>query len=132
MAEIVEQTKAAPADELKKKPKSDPYITGLFFFLLIVSVVESFSASSREISDAGSIYMPFIKHCIFLGGATIAMFAVQRIHYSKLVFPSLIFGVVTFFIMVYILFSEEQSTVRNEPSSSGQSPYSQWKWQNCR
>ena len=104
MAEIVEQTKAAPADELKKKPKSDPYIIGLFFFLLIVSVVESFSASSREISDAGSIYMPFIKHCIFLGGATIAMFAVQRIHYSKLVFPSLIFGVVTFFIMVYILF----------------------------
>lgn len=105
MVENVEQTNTAPADDLlKKKPKSDPYIIGLFFFLLIVSVVESFSASSREISDAGSIYMPFIKHCVFLGGATIAMFAVQRIHYSKLVLPSLIFGVITFFIMIYILF----------------------------
>ena len=105
MVENVEQTNTAPAEDLlKKKPKSDPYIIGLFFFLLIVSVVESFSASSREISDAGSIYMPFIKHCIFLGGATIAMFAGQRIHYSKLVLPSLIFGVITFFIMIYILF----------------------------
>ena len=42
----------------------DPWIWGIYLFLLVVSIVESYSASSREIATQG-VYGPLIKHINF-------------------------------------------------------------------
>lgn len=47
------------------RQKPDTYIWGIYIMLLVVSVIELFSASSTEISGQ-NVYMPLIRHGIFL------------------------------------------------------------------
>lgn len=49
----------------KKKSKPDPYIWGIYIMLLMISVVELFSASSSEVI-ASNVYSPLIRHGMFL------------------------------------------------------------------
>lgn len=49
----------------KEKRRSDPYIWGIIIILYIVSVVEVYSAISREITG-GDVYSPIIKHIMLL------------------------------------------------------------------
>lgn len=49
----------------KRKGRPDPYIWGIYIMLLVVSVIELFSASSSEVSGA-NVYGPLIRHGIFL------------------------------------------------------------------
>lgn len=44
-----------------KRNVGDIYIWGIFIALCIISIIESYSASSREVSVSG-IYYPIIKH----------------------------------------------------------------------
>ena len=87
----------------------DPWIWGIYIMLLIISVVESYSASSREIVAQG-IYMPIIKQCIFLGLGALCVVLLQRIDYNKPHFlyamiPGL--AVVTVISLVYVMFFGE-------------------------
>lgn len=87
----------------------DPWIWGIYIMLLIFSVVESYSASSREIAAQG-IYMPIIKQCIFLGGGALCVVLLQRVDYNKPHFlyamiPGL--AVVTVISLVYVMFFGE-------------------------
>lgn len=63
------------------KPKPDPYIWGIYIMLLMVSVIELFSASSSEVSG-GNVYMPLIRHGIFLVIGLGAVIGLQNIHYG--------------------------------------------------
>ena len=67
--------------ELSQK-YGDPWIWGIYIMLLIISIIESYSASSREIASQG-IYMPIIKQCIFLGLGAVCVIVLQRIDYNK-------------------------------------------------
>lgn len=49
----------------RKKNKPDPYIWGLYLGLLVISVIELFSASSMEVSGS-NVYGPLIRHAVFL------------------------------------------------------------------
>lgn len=49
----------------KKKGRPDPYIWGIYLFLLVISVIELYSASSTEVSGS-NVYGPLIRHGIFL------------------------------------------------------------------
>lgn len=49
----------------KRKGRPDPYIWGIYIMLLVISVIELFSASSSEVSG-GNVYGPLIRHGIFL------------------------------------------------------------------
>lgn len=49
----------------KKKGRPDPYIWGIYLFLLVISVIELFSASSIEVSGS-NVYGPLIRHGLFL------------------------------------------------------------------
>ena len=42
-------------------PKADKYIWAIYILILLVSVVELFSASSREV-QATNIYAPLLRH----------------------------------------------------------------------
>lgn len=49
----------------KKFNRPDPYIWGIYIMLLVISVVELFSASCTEIKGE-NVYGPLIRHVIFL------------------------------------------------------------------
>lgn len=58
-----ETAKVAALSKNKRRP--DPYIWGIYIMLLMISVVELFSASSTEVTDS-NVYQPLIRHGIFL------------------------------------------------------------------
>ena len=87
----------------------DPWIWGIYIMLLIISIVESYSASSREIAAQG-IYMPIIKQCIFLGLGAACVVGLQRVDYNKPAFlyamiPGL--AVITVLSLLYVMFFGE-------------------------
>ena len=87
----------------------DPWIWGIYIMLLIISIVESYSASSREIAAQG-IYMPIIKQCIFLGCGAVAVFWLQRLDYNKPLFLYLMIpglAVITVISLIYVMFFGE-------------------------
>lgn len=63
------------------RPKPDPYIWGIYIMLLMISVIELFSASSTEVS-AANVYKPLIRHGIFLLLGLGLVFAIQNTHYG--------------------------------------------------
>jgi len=83
----------------------DPWIWGIYFTLLVISIIESYSASSREIAEQG-VYMPIIKQCIFLGVGAVAVILLYRIDYNKAKFlyamiPGL--AAVTIITLIYVM-----------------------------
>ena len=87
----------------------DPWIWGIYIMLLIISIIESYSASSREIASQG-IYMPIIKQCIFLGLGAVCVVLLQRVDYNKpkflyVMIPGL--AIFTVFSLVYVMFFGE-------------------------
>ena len=87
----------------------DPWIWGIYLMLLIISIVESYSASSREIAAQG-IYMPIVKQCIFLGAGALCVVLLQRVDYNKPKFlyamiPGL--AVITVVSLIYVMFFGE-------------------------
>ena len=75
--------KQAVQDEIaavRPRPRRDPAIWGIYAFLIFVSIVELFSASSREIVG-GNILGPISRHAFLLFIGFIIMICLQRIHY---------------------------------------------------
>ena len=94
--------------ELSQK-YGDPWIWGIYIMLLIISIIESYSASSREVASQG-IYMPIIKQCIFLALGAVCVIVLQRIDYNKPKFlyamiPGL--AVITVMSLIYVMFFGE-------------------------
>jgi len=91
-------------NELSQK-YGDPWIWGIYIMLLLISIVESYSASSREIATQG-IYMPVIKQVAFLGLGLVCVILLQRIDYNK---PRFLYAMVpglavfTVFSLVYVM-----------------------------
>ena len=87
----------------------DPWIWGIYIMLLIFSIVESYSASSREIATQG-IYMPIIKQCIFLGGGLLCVILLQRVDYND---PKFLYTMIpgwafiTGMSLIYVMFFGE-------------------------
>ena len=67
----------------KSDKKSDRAIWGIIIVLFMVSIVEVFSASSREISG-GRIYEPILGHVSHLGIGLVLILLFERIHYKHL------------------------------------------------
>lgn len=62
------------------KPRTDRHLWGTYILLVIVAVIELFSASIQEVSD-GNIFRPVVRHGIFLAGGLVIMLILQHIHY---------------------------------------------------
>ncbi len=65
------------------RSKADPYIWGIYIMLLVISVIELFSASSSEVKDS-NVYTPLIRHGIFLLVGFGLVIFLQRMHYIYL------------------------------------------------
>ena len=99
-----EKEKTTRFNEIAQK-YGDPWIWGIYFTLIIISIIESYSASSREIATAG-VYAPIIKQCAFLAVGGLLVFVLHRVDYNKprflyIMIPLLAF--LTVFCLVYVM-----------------------------
>ncbi len=97
-------TTTVPVEEDKSK-KGDSFIWGIYITLVLISLIECFSALSREISGAGlEMYKPIIKHIVMLGCGFGLLFFIQRTDYKKLPPWIALFALVTVLSMIIVLF----------------------------
>ncbi len=89
--------------EKKPLPGADKYIWAIYIALLVISVIELYSASSREIS-AGNIFSPLVRH----GGMLVVGFGIvallSRVKYVYFRTLTQIFVVFAVLLGVYVLF----------------------------
>lgn len=67
---------------LRPRPRIDRKIWGIYIGLVIVSLIELYSASSREVT-AGNILSPLVRHAGLLGLGCLIMIGLQRVHYQR-------------------------------------------------
>lgn len=85
-----------------KRP-ADPYIWGVYILLCVISLIETYSASSREVAMSG-VYMPIVRHAVFLLlGAGIVM-ALQRIPYQRIIRWIPWYALITFILLIWAQF----------------------------
>lgn len=97
------RTDAADSNALREKPRIDKHIWGIYIALVVISLIELYSASSREVTE-GHIMTPLFRHALLLGIGCIIMLGLQRVHYK--VFYRLTWVIVIFSILaaIYTMF----------------------------
>lgn len=71
--------------KIEKEPalgRQDPYLWAIYITLVLVSLVELYSASSREVT-AGKIFYPLIRHGALLAFGTAIVFTLSRIKFNR-------------------------------------------------
>ena len=92
------------AEAIKPRKRTDPYIWGVYIALLLIAIVELFSASSQEVR-ADNIYGPILRHVEFLGGGLLIMLGLQYIHFKHIYrfIPVMVLGSVVLMILVLMV-----------------------------
>ena len=67
----------------KPRVRTDHHLWGTYILLVLVAVVELFSASIQEVND-GSIFNPVLRHSAFIGFGLLSMLLLQKIHYRHI------------------------------------------------
>lgn len=83
--------------------KSDPYIWGIYLMLLLISVIELYSASASEVVGS-NVYAPLIRHGMFLGIGFAILYIIQRTHYGYIARLSVLIGVLSWLALAYATF----------------------------
>ena len=102
---VLEQPKAA---EKPKEPAisfpthGDKSIWGIFITLCIISIIELYSASSREVAAAG-VYGPIMRHVFFLTLAFGIIWGLEKLHYKWFFALAYTFAGVSLLMMIYTL-----------------------------
>ncbi len=89
--------------------KPDKHIWGIYILLCLVSLVELYSASSREVTSAGhfGVLGPVVRHAAFLLIGLGIMLFLQSRHYSEFKKFTYIFAVVSVAMMIYVILNGE-------------------------
>jgi cell division protein FtsW len=81
----------------------DKYIWGVYIALCIISIIELYSASSREVASAG-VYGPIVRHLSMLIVGFGLVWSIERIHYKWFFALAYVFVGLSVLLMVYITF----------------------------
>lgn len=84
-------------------PKADKYIWAIYIAILVISVIELYSASSREVT-ATNVFAPLLRHGQMLVLGAIITVLISRMHYRWLIPLTPIFVTLTILLGVYVLF----------------------------
>lgn len=82
--------------------KPDTNIWGVYGCLILISIVELYSASSFEIAAYG-LYSPLMRHVSMLIVGFLIILGLQKVHYSHFVKPGLILAVISALAMIYVM-----------------------------
>lgn len=80
---IADAPVAKAKEQEKAKVRTDHHIWGTYILLVIVAVIELFSASIQEVTD-DNIFMPVIRHGGFLVLGLLFMLGLQKLNYIKI------------------------------------------------
>lgn len=95
----------APLAKPKALARSDKHIWGIFIALCLISVIELYSASSREVANSSlGVIGPIVRHLVMLAmGVGITWFLSRR-HYSDFALFTIVFSVLSAAAMIYVMF----------------------------
>lgn len=83
--------------------KGDKYIWGVYIFLIIVSVIELYSASSREVT-VSNVLAPIMRHGFMLLLGFGVVVGLSRVKYKVFNHGITVFALAALLIAVYVLF----------------------------
>lgn len=92
------------ASETKLRPKADRYIIGFYVMLCIISVVELYSASSREVTSA-NIFGPLVRQIMMLVMGIVICIGVSRLKLTAIIRLTPAFVIMSVLMMVYVMFA---------------------------
>ena len=96
--EIPSKKTSSKAISTPRRP--DPYIWGIYIALLVISVIELFSASSSEVS-ASNVYMPLIRHGMFLVGGLGLVLLMQNVHYKNISKMAMLMAILSLGLLLF-------------------------------
>ena len=99
---MTENVKTNRYSEIAQK-YGDPWIWGIYLTLVVISIVESYSASSREIASKG-LYMPLIMQCVYLAAGAGCVFVLIRSRYNSQLFLYLMVPILALFTVVSLAY----------------------------
>ncbi|MGM9868880.1 MAG: FtsW/RodA/SpoVE family cell cycle protein [Sodaliphilus sp.] len=100
--------KAHRYEEMTRK-HGDPWIWGIYIMLIVISLVETYSAASREVEKLG-VYMPILKHILFLmigGGVLLATYRIPYTNKKYLIFYTVGLTAISILMLIYVMFFGE-------------------------
>ncbi len=94
--------------EIPSTPKAvasaDKHIWGIFIALCLISIIELYSASSREVgSSAFGVMGPIVRHIAMLIGGFGIVWYISRRHYTALIPFTIVFASISVIMMVYVM-----------------------------
>lgn len=94
---------AADAAVMPRRRRADHYIWGTYILLVIISLIELYSASSQEVT-AANIYRPIMRHGMFLLTGFGFMVWFERLHFRAFYYavPIYVVGSIAAMMMVLI------------------------------
>lgn len=109
---VQSQTISSSGEHSTAKPKAvakaDKHIWGIFIGLCIISIIELYSASSREVAGSSiGVMGPILRHLVMLAGGTFVVWFLSKRHYSDFIPFTLGFALVSVAMMVYVMFFGE-------------------------
>lgn len=98
----------AATPDVQAKPKAiasgDKHIWGIFIALCIISIIELYSASSREVASSSiGVMGPILRHLVMLAAGVCVTWWLSRRHYSFFVGFTLVFSMASVAAMVYVM-----------------------------
>lgn len=94
------------------KKRIDHHIWGIYLVLVMVAILELFSASIQEV-PSHNVFYPILRHSRFLGFGLLIMLGLQYVPYKK-IFAAIPFYVVgSIAMMVYVRFAGAEETSIN-------------------
>ena len=97
-------TKAIPSSTASTfRRHGDKYIWGVYIALCIISIIELYSASSREVASAG-VYGPIVRHLSMLLAGFGIVWTLERMHYKWFYALAYVFVGFSVLLMIYITF----------------------------
>ncbi|MCI9608025.1 MAG: FtsW/RodA/SpoVE family cell cycle protein [Muribaculaceae bacterium] len=106
VTEPVQSGAPAATDAVESKP--DKYLWGLYIMICLISIIELYSASSREVASSSmGVFGPVVRHAFMLGAGCGLIFLLQRVHYRKFIPFIPVFAFISVVMMLYVMFFGE-------------------------
>lgn len=108
------ESPVGPSGEAPAQPKPrrriDYHIWGSYLVLVMVALIELFSASLQEVRD-GDIFSPIKRHCYFLAAGLVLMLILQAMHYRYIfrLIPFYVLGSIA--LMIAVRFGGTESAI---------------------
>lgn len=85
--------------------KADKHIWGIFIALCLISVIELYSASSREVASSSlGVIGPIVRHLFMLALGVGITWILSKRHYSDFALFTILFSILSAGAMIYVMF----------------------------